>query len=96
MKRNVPFFGFVLGALFPLLGFLVMYFIWGHHEAVGEFMHSVMRSHDLAGKVFSLSLLANLVPFLFFTSRRLDYSARGVFVATMIYVVIIVLIKYVW
>jgi hypothetical protein len=43
-----------------------------------------------------LSLLANLVPFVWFTSKRLDFWARGVFIATMIYVLFIVLIKFVW
>ena len=96
MKRNVPIVGFVIGLLFPFIGLFIMYLLWGHHEGIADFLSSVMRSHDLAGKVFSLSLLANLAPFLYFTTKRLDYSARGVFIATMIYVLVIVLIKFVW
>jgi hypothetical protein len=47
-------------------------------------------------KVFSLSMLANLAPFIFFNSKRYDHAARGVFIATMLYVVFIVLVRYVW
>ncbi|MBC7554727.1 MAG: hypothetical protein H7257_12185 [Taibaiella sp.] len=96
MRLNAPVTGFLIGLVTPLMGLVVMYFIWGHHEGIPGFVHSVMKSHDLAGKVFSLSLLANLAPFVFLTSRRYDYAARGIFIATMLYVVFIVLVKYVW
>ena len=73
-----------------------MYFLWGNHTGFTEFVKSLFHLKGMASKVFTLSLLANLIPFVYFTTKRRDYLARGVFVATMIYVVIIVLIKFVW
>ena len=96
MRRNLPIYGFLLGAVLPCIGFYVMYMLWGHKEGVGAFLSSTTKSHDLAAKVFTLSLLINLIPFAWFTTKRKDYLAQGLFVATMLYVVAIVLIKFVW
>lgn len=96
MRIDKPIYGFIIGALCPFAGLLIMYFLWGQHQGIGHFISSLFYLKDMGGKVFSLSLLANLLPFLLLTSRRQDYAARGVFVATMLYVVFIILFKYVW
>jgi hypothetical protein len=96
MKRNVAVFGLIIGLVMPFLGLAVMYFAWFHGSSFGEFMSRIFSDHQLASKVLSLSLLAELIPFIFFTSKRLDNSARGIFIATMIYGVLIILLKYVW
>jgi hypothetical protein len=41
-------------------------------------------------------LLINLIPFVYFNMKRLDYAMRGVFIATMLYALFIVLVKFVW
>ena len=96
MKRNLPIFGFTLGVIMPLIGLTVMYLLWGHKEGLWEFTTMLFRMPGQASKVFTLSLLANLLPFLYFMVKRLDYSLRGVVIATMLYAVLIVLIKFVW
>jgi len=96
MNRNQPIFGFLIGVVAPILGLYIMYMLWGSHEGIELFVRHVIKSPSTASKVFTLSLLANLVPFVWFTSKRLDFWARGVFIATMIYVLFIVLIKFVW
>lgn len=96
MKRNVPVLGFIIGALLPILGIFLFHLAVDAHQSMGSFIDSLMHQHQLAAKVLTLSILINLIPFLFFTSRKLDYAARGVFIATMLYVVFILLIKYVW
>ncbi len=95
MKINVPIVGFIIGLFMPFIGVAIMYALWGRGgETFGSFIRSLFVMHDLGGKVFTLSLLANLAPFIYFTSRRNDYAARGVFVITMLYVVFIVLLKF--
>lgn len=96
MRRNVPILGFLIGLVTPLLGLFIMYLLWGQHQGIVEFVRLTFRLSGQASKVFTLSLLANILPFVFFTSKRLDYSARGVFIATMIYAMFIVLVKFVW
>ncbi len=73
-----------------------MYFLWGNHEGIFEFVRLLTHLKGMAGKVFTLSLLLNLAPFVYYTSKRLDLTAKGIFIATMIYAVIIIFVKYVW
>ena len=94
MKINVPMTGFILGVFFPFIGLFVMYIIWGGHQGFGAFTKGLFTLHEMGGKVFTLSLLANLAPFLYFNSKRYDYAVRGIVIATVLYAVFIVLLKY--
>ena len=96
MKLNNPVVGLIIGLLGPFLGILIMKFLWFRHDEFGDYIHRLVVSKDITFKILSLSLLVNLAPFIFFNSRRYDNGARGVFIATMLYVVFIVLIRYVW
>ena len=97
MKRNVPIFGLLIGLLTPVVGFIIVYFIFrSSAQPLGDFTRNLVNNHDMASKVLSLSLLLNLLPFILYTNKRLDYTARGILVATILYAVFIILIKYVW
>ncbi|HVX01149.1 MAG TPA: hypothetical protein VHA52_12065 [Candidatus Babeliaceae bacterium] len=96
MKRNKPVLGLFIGLLFPVIGMVIMYFIWFHGSPVGEVARELMSNHDLACKVLSMSLLINILPFSFYTSKRLDHTARGILIATVLYAVFIILVKFVW
>ena len=96
MKRNVPILGLVIGLIFPMLGMLVMYLVKFTGTPFGEFIQSMVNNHQLAAMVLSLSLLANAIPFIYYTNKRLDLTARGILIATMLYAVLIVLLKFVW
>ena len=96
MKRNVPFIGFLIGILLPGLGFLIMSKLWGHGMSLASFVGIMKTNHQAYSKVLTMSLLINLVPFLYFKTKRLDYSMNGVVVATMLYAVYIVMVMFVW
>jgi hypothetical protein len=96
MKRNNAVLGLVIGLLFPVFGLVVMYFIWFRGNPVDEVARNLIASHDLTFRVLSLSLIANLLPFSYYNTKRLDNSTRGVLIATILYFVFLVLIKYVW
>jgi amino acid permease len=96
MKRDVPILGFIIGALLPLLGFFIVYLIFKQGETLGEFISGRWPNHKAFAKILTLSLLVNLVPFVWFNSKRKDYLSRGVFIATMLYVVFIILVMFVW
>jgi hypothetical protein len=96
MKLNVPFTGFIIGLFLPFIGMFVMYLIWGNHMGVSNFASSLTTQRGMAAKVVLLGVLANLIPFVYFNLKRLDYAMRGVFIATMLYAMFIVLIKFVW
>lgn len=94
MNRNVPLFGFVIGLIFPVLGIVVVDFLLLHGANVGEIINMFLHERDVASKVLSLSLLANLIPFVYYTSKRLDYTAKGIFIITMVYVAFAVLLRF--
>lgn len=96
MKRNVPIVGFVIGILLPLLGFAIMYVLWGHGMAFGKFMNVLLKNNKEFGKVLTMSLLVNLAPFVYCNTKRYDQTMQGIVVATMLYAVLIVLIMFVW
>ena len=96
MNRNAPIFGLILGIIFPILGMVVVFLLLGSGNTFGGFVEGMIANHKTAGKVLSLSIIANIIPFIFFTSRRLDYTARGILIATMLYAVLIVLLRFVW
>jgi len=96
MKRNSPIFGFIIGLLLPILGVVIMYLLWGHHDGFGNFLKSLTYQRGMASKVFTLSLLPNLIPFAYCNIKRIDLTMRGIFIATMLYVLPIVLIMFVW
>lgn len=96
MKINKPVWGLIVGLLFPVIGMVIMYFIWFHGDPVNDVVSQLLSSHELASRVLSLSLIINLAPFAYYTSKRLDHTARGILIATVLYFVFIVLLKYVW
>lgn len=96
MNRNIPIIGFFVGLIFPMLGMLVMYFIKFNDTPFTGFIQTMVNNHKLASMVLSLSLMANTIPFIYYTNKRLDYTARGILVATMLYAVLIVLLRFVW
>jgi amino acid permease len=97
MKRNVPIIGFVIGAIVPLLGFLVVYLkITGGNQSLESFVSACWANNKNFAKLMTLSILANLIPFVYCNFKRYDYISRGIFIATMLYVVFIVLLMFVW
>ena len=96
MNKNIPIIGFVIGAVLPVLGFVIMYFLWSNGMSFERFIINVKADHKVLAKVMTMSLLINLFPFLYFKSKRLEYTMNGVIVATMLYAVVIVLLMFVW
>lgn len=97
MKRNVPVVGFIIGALVPLIGYFVVYLIFKNSgQSLENFTSAYWSNNRTFAKLLTLSLLANLIPFVYCNFKRLDYISKGIFVATMLYVVFIVLLMFVW
>ncbi|MBS1643997.1 MAG: hypothetical protein JST36_03090 [Bacteroidetes bacterium] len=95
MRVNKAPVGLLLGLIFPLLGYVVVFFILGRGGSFSDFSSSVMHNGDLAGKVISLAVLANLIPFLYFNKYRRDQTVKGIVIATCLYMTLFVYMKYV-
>jgi len=96
MRRNVPIVGFIVGVLCPVIGFMIVYLMWFRGRDMGSVVSMLMHDKRLAPKVLTLSLLANLIPFVYCNTKRLDFAMKGIVIATMLYALLIVLIMFVW
>ena len=96
MKRDSPILGFLIGLVLPVIGLFIMYFIWGSHEGIFSFVQGLTHRRGMATKVFTLSLLTNLIPFAYCNIKRIDLTMRGIFTITMVYVALIVMAMFVW
>ena len=97
MRRNVPILGFIIGAIVPLLGFAVVYLLFRNpNQSLESFISVYWANNKMFAKLMTLSILANLIPFVYCNFKRYDYVSRGIFIATMLYVVFIILLMFVW
>jgi|SRR5690242_9430431 len=86
--------GLILGLIGPVAGFCIYYcilFLPGH--SFGEYMEVFRQNAYLIPKVMSLSLLANGIIFFLYTQYRKDLTAKGILVATLIYALIILVLR---
>jgi hypothetical protein len=93
--------GFLLGLLFPFIGVLLLYFVWGKGVSIGDYLSNFWATSsplkmDACAKILSLSLLLNLLPFYFFINRKQYSIIRGILMAMFLLAIIIVLYKLVW
>jgi hypothetical protein len=83
-------YGFLPGIIFPLIMFLLMYFVRYGEVGFGEYLKNLWRFQILM-KLMTLCVLPNLVLFLFFFRRKQDMAARGVLMATFIYAFLLII-----
>ena len=92
-KYDKQFIGFVFGIIGPVLGSFF------YHELVSdlpykEFIELIIET-DSSAAVISLSAIFNLVVFFYFIWIKLNLAARGVILATFVYVLLVILLKFV-
>ena len=95
LKRdNIPF-GLILGFLGPILGMFVYYFVafHSHNVTFTEFLGYLKHNTKLITGVGSISLVANAVLFTFYVHAHKDQTIKGIFLATLIYGIGVLLIK---
>lgn len=92
--------GFIAGIAATLLGIIVLYFFWGNGDFKTYFSEFTRFGTSLymerSSKIISLAMIANLIPFYFFLNKRKYLSTRGVLIAAFLFVVLIILYKFVW
>ena len=87
--------GLILGLLAPVLGFLSFKWYKFGIFSMKEFLQflCVEPSFKTLSAAMSISLLANAVVFTFYINTLKDKTAKGIFVTTAVYGVVILLIK---
>ena len=95
LKKDNFIFGFIMGLIAPFVGFAVFKYTklgpLSYWEALQYLF--VQPGHRLLTVAISLSLMANAVLFTISINARIDHTAKGIFVATLIYALTALSIK---
>jgi len=87
-------FGIVIGALAPILGLVIYYFLKAPSISFTEFVEYFFKTKAMLTAVGSLSLIVNIVLFTIFINGRRDKTAIGIFVMTLMYGLMILYAKF--
>jgi hypothetical protein len=93
-KKDSLKFGILLGVLGPLLAMLLYYFwVFSRTISLSEYFYVLSTNKQLLTAISSISLLANAVLFTIYINTHRDKTAKGVFVATLIYGIAVLVYK---
>ncbi len=93
-KKDNLKFGILLGVVGPLLA-MVIYYFWNFSGTIAfsEYFYVLRRNKPLLTAISSISLLANAIFFTVYINSHRDKTAKGIFVATLIYGIIVLVYK---
>ncbi|MES2559775.1 MAG: hypothetical protein V4590_08550 [Bacteroidota bacterium] len=86
--------GLLLGLLIPVVGVAIFYYSKFAAIDIWQFIQ-VATQHKVLSPMLSLCAILNLAIFYLFLNKNLYLTARGIILATIIYGVTIVLLKFV-
>ena len=95
ISRDHTLFGLILGLAAPFLGFFIYYLIKFYPTGVNfkDYLILFAQHQYLIPPVMSLCVIMNAIIFFCYTHFRKDLTARGILGATLIYALIIILLK---
>ncbi|GAO41255.1 hypothetical protein [Flavihumibacter petaseus] len=95
LKKDNLRLGILLGLLAPFIGLVIYYFaaFYTRNVSFEEFLAFMRQNKSLLTAVSSISLFANAILFTIYINSRRDKTAKGVFVATLIYGIGVLLLK---
>ncbi len=92
-KDSLPY-GIVLGLIAPIIGFLVYKFVKFRLFSFGEMFNFMRQNPSQVTAAVIMSLLANLVLFTLFLNNKVDKTAKGIFIVTVVYAIAALAFKY--
>jgi len=92
MKDNL-ITGLLLGIVAPFGGMLIYYSLFMSHMKIATVIERSVAGGTITS-IVSLGCLANLAVFYMFYRSELDKSARGVILATFVYVAYVLFVKF--
>ena len=94
MLKDKLTFGLILGFLAPFIGFAVYYLMRFRLFTVKEFFQVLMMQKSLLSGIVSIALLANAILFTIYINKHKDHTAKGIFIATCMYAVVALGLKW--
>jgi hypothetical protein len=86
--------GLVLGFFSPILGMTIYYLMRFRLFSVADFFRVLMLQKSLMSGVVSLALIANAIVFTIYINKHKDKTAKGIFIATCIYALLALGLKW--
>jgi len=77
--------GLILGFLSPIAGLLIYYLMRFRLFSLKEFFQVLMMQKSLMSGIVSIALITNVIVFTLFINKHRDKTAIGIFIATCIY-----------
>ena len=93
-KKDNFWLGAIIGFISPIVGFAVFKMIKYDRFTLTEVYQWMTMNHNLITAWISVSLFANALLFTLYVNARIDKTAKGIFVVTVIYAVAALLIKF--
>ena len=93
-KKDNFMFGLSLGFIAPMIGFLIYKLVKFKALSLSEMFQWMKMNPSLITVSISVSLVANAILFTVYVNGYRDKTAKGIFVMTMIYAVIVLAFKY--
>src|SRR6478735_7778776 len=87
-------FGLIIGLVLPVIGVIIFYYSKFAAVDLMQFV-DIATKHKVLSPMLSLCAILNLGTFYLFLNKNLYLTARGIILATIIYGVTIVVLKFV-
>ena len=92
-KLNNIYFGLGVGICLPVISLIALHQIKYYYYTIAEFI-DLLNKVDVLTKILSLSVIPNLLIFFIFIWTNKLLSARGVLLSTIIYAILIFILKF--
>jgi hypothetical protein len=96
LKKDNRIFGCVIGLIAPIVGMILLKTYEFKGYSVGDVVDFILHrdiGHQVLSAGLSISLLLNALFFTIYINTNRDRTATGIFITTVVYGVIILLLK---
>ncbi len=93
LKKDNLQLGLIIGLLAPLLGLVILYYFNFSSVPFADFLDFFIHNSRLITSLGSLCLLANVIFFTIYINIQRDSTAKGIFLTTLVYGIVILLLK---
>jgi hypothetical protein len=93
-KRDSLKFGLLLGFIAPFLSLVGYYFIRFRLFTFKEYLVALKQNKPLLTGITIPCLLLNIVLFTIYTNTHRDQTAKGIFVVTLLYAIMSLMLKF--
>lgn len=93
-KCNKLYIGLLIGIILPLITcYVIFYFRFGDRLSLMEFLDGLIKLQGFT-KLLSISAIPNLLVFLMAIKMERLLAARGIVTATLLYAIIVIILRF--